>query len=502
MKTGKLKRLRFLLLVGLAAAQAAAQDTNPPGTNSAAANDAAAQDTNQLGSVSPAMNSAAANEAAMAALMTNAPPTMTNAPVWMTHPLTMTEALNIALQQNGSVLSGKSQLEAQYGLVVQTRAVAIPKLQVTGNYQYTSEVEQFPFPNPPPVQNETWGAHFQVIQAIYQGGQIRSALRSAKLTKEQALLNYQTVIADALLNVRVAYYDVLSAAEQVVVEQASVRLLTEEVEDQTRRYDAGTVPRFNVLQAGVQLANEQPRLIRAQNTFRVTKNALVNELGARLSDQVLVDIPMNLADKLDADPYDLELPSAINQALTKRTELLALEKSQGLAKEAVVTANGYYRPTVSLFGGYGAHNTEFDNDLSHAVPGWTGGAQLQWNLFDGMLTLGKIQTAKAQFEGAKVDVENEARTIELEVRTDYSDFVEAREVLASQETVLAEAEEALRLASARSDAGTGTQLDVLSAETQLTQARSTKVQALHDYDVARSRLERAIGMNITQTMSK
>jgi outer membrane protein TolC len=52
------------------------------------------------------------------------------------------------------------------------------------------------------------------------------------------------------------------------------------------------------------------------------------------------------------------------------------------------------------------------------------------------------------------------------------------------------------LAKARADAGTGTQLDVLNAETQLTQARTTQVQALHDYDVARARFERAIGQNM------
>jgi outer membrane protein len=81
----------------------------------------------------------------------------------------------------------------------------------------------------------------------------------------------------------------------------------------------------------------------------------------------------------------------------------------------------------------------------------------------------------------------------LEVRTDYSSFINAREVLQSQLKVEEEAEEALRLANARSDAGTGTQLDVLNAQTQLTQARTTEVQALHDYDVARARLRRAIG---------
>ena len=61
-----------------------------------------------------------------------------------------------------------------------------------------------------------------------------------------------------------------------------------------------------------------------------------------------------------------------------------------------------------------------------------------------------------------------------------------------------EAEEALREAEARAAAGTGTQLDVLDAQTSLTQARTTQMQALHDYAAARARLERAIGADMVQ----
>ena len=85
---------------------------------------------------------------------------------------------------------------------------------------------------------------------------------------------------------------------------------------------------------------------------------------------------------------------------------------------------------------------------------------------------------------------------ELAVRTAYSDFLEAKEVLDSQIKVREEADEALREAKARADAGTGTQLDVLDAETSLTQARTTQIQALHDYTAARARLERAIGADL------
>jgi outer membrane protein TolC len=61
-----------------------------------------------------------------------------------------------------------------------------------------------------------------------------------------------------------------------------------------------------------------------------------------------------------------------------------------------------------------------------------------------------------------------------------------------------EAEEALRLAQARYAAGTGTQLDVLSAQTALTEARSIHVQALRDCVVAQARWERAVGLPVME----
>jgi outer membrane protein TolC len=116
-----------------------------------------------------------------------------------------------------------------------------------------------------------------------------------------------------------------------------------------------------------------------------------------------------------------------------------------------------------------------------------------------MLTRGRVVQAEALRDKSRTEVQDRGRQIELEVRTAYSLFIEAQEVLDSQKTVQAEAEEALREAQARADAGTGTQLDVLDAQTSLTQARTTEVQALHDYAAARARLERAIGAEMVPT---
>ncbi len=420
-------------------------------------------------------------------------------PAWTGQPLSLAQAVDLALVQNGTIRKGKSALEAQYGIVVQTRAIALPQLQAKGNYEYNDENETFNYPGAKTIHHQ-WNSSLQLTQNIYQGGNIQASLRTAKLTKEQALLNYQTVIADSLLQVRIAYYDVLRSEAQVTVEEASIKLLTQQLDDQKRRFDAGTVPRFSVLQAEVAAANERPKLIQARNSLRISKMNLVNLLGCNLSKQTLENVPMQLTDKLDDAEYAVELPVVVAKALENRSELAALRKGVGLASERVAGAKSGYKPSVQIFGGYGARSAQaISDDPSFTIHGASAGVQASWNIFDGFLTKGKVAEAKAGLSGAAVELDNAERNIDIEVRTDYSNLIEAWETLESQKKVQEEAEESLRLAKVRNEAGTGTQLDVLSAQTSLTQARSTQIQALHDYDVARARMERAIGVNFMQS---
>ena len=423
--------------------------------------------------------------------------TDTNAAAWLTRPLSLAEALNTALLRNAAILKAQNDLEASHGLVVQTRAVALPQVAASGQYKYTdpSAIEGF-FGSTQP--NENWNAGIQLVQSIYEGGKLVAAIRAADATKQQALAQYQTSIADTLLAVRLAYYDTLLAAQQITVHEASVVLLQKELEDQQHRLDAGTVPKFNVLRAEVAVANERPNLIRARNQYRIAKNNLANLLGYNLPRDIWENIPLNLTDTLEAAPYEVNLPDAIQQALARRTELTALRKQVELQQLNLVNARSGYKPTVQLFAGYNWYNAQFTPpvELDHDIHGWNAGAQMNWAIFDGLLTHGKVVQAKALYERSKTDLTDEGRQIELQVRVAYSDFIEAKEVLDSQAKVQEQADEALREAKARTDAGTGTQLDVLDAETSLTQARTTQIQALHDYTAARAKLERTIGADL------
>ncbi len=418
----------------------------------------------------------------------------------VTQPLSLAEAVNFSLGQNPSILRAQQDLEAAQGVVIQTRAIAIPKVRVTGSY---TGVQSTDIDSPSSSQvnfsfgeQQSWSSQIRLVQSLYEGGRILSSLRTAKLTKERSLLDYQTTVADTVLEVQIAYYDVLLAEQQIIVQEKSVELLSSELADTTRRYDAGTVPRFNVLRAEVELANQRPKLIRAKNSFRISKNRLANILGFNIPKDTVEDIPLTLSDKLEAEPYGIDLTQAIGVALERRTELGSLRKAQALRREDVVSAKAPYKPSVQAFAGYEGRSSMFSSDLTYDVYGWMAGVQVGWDVFDGLRTQGKVKEAKALYERAGVELDDAGRRIELEVRTAYSSFIEAKELLESQKKVVEQAEEALRLANARSEAGTGTQLEVLSARMALTDAQTTQIQALHDYSAARARLERAMGLNV------
>ena len=378
---------------------------------------------------------------------------------------------------------------------MQTRAVVLPQLQASGQYKYTDPhaIENFAFTSNsfPSMPTENWNSGIQLTQNIYEGGQLTAAIKAARATKKQALAQYQTTVADTLLNV-------LLAAQQIIVHEASVNLLQKELTDQQNRMNAGTVPHFNVLRAEVAVANERPALIQARNNYRNSKNTLSNLLGYNLPREIWEDIPLHLTDTLGAEPYDVNLPDAIQTALHQRTELQALRQTAELQRLNIISAKAGYKPVLSVFAGYGWRNAQFTPPvtLDHDIAGWDAGAQVSWNIFDGALTYGRVLQANANYDKARTTLADQSRQIELQVRTAYSDFIEARETLDSQQKVQEEAEESLREAKARTDAGTGTQLDVLDAQTSLTQSRTTLVQALHDYSTARARLERAIGNRV------
>ena len=413
--------------------------------------------------------------------------------------LTLQDCLDLALKQNPSILKSQQEIRRTHGVIMEARAPAVPQITASGNSELIDRGAIDSFPGSPAVfrnQEQPWSAQVQISQLVYGGGRVNAALRAAKLSDQIATLGFQRTVADTILDVRKAFYQILLNKALAEVREQSVILLEQQLLDTQSRFEVGSVPRFNVLRAEVELANAKPPLIRAQSDLRLSKESLVKLLAIDSTAQTNNFTPINFDGKLVYEHRAWDLPTALEQALNHRPELLQAERQIGVAKANVKVASSGYKPQATLFGIYGWHDSVFTNAIDSTREGWTVGASMTWALFDGMLTHGRVTEARAQLEEANLDYADMRRRVELDVRQAYSDYLQTMELIEAEKKTVEEAEESLRLAEARFRAGSGTQLDVLSAQTALTDARSNEIQALHDYNVAIATLERVTGMTV------
>src|SRR5208283_4242561 len=98
-------------------------------------------------------------------------------------------------------------------------------------------------------------------------------------------------------------------------------------------------------------------------------------------------------------------------------------------------------------------------------------------------------------EQARLTYSSEELAIDVEVRQALSSLDEAAELVAASKKTVGEADEALRLANARYHAGTATQLDVLTSQVSLTQARTNELQANYTYLTAAAAMRKAVGQS-------
>ncbi|MFN6070095.1 MAG: TolC family protein, partial [Pseudanabaena sp.] len=120
------------------------------------------------------------------------------------------------------------------------------------------------------------------------------------------------------------------------------------------------------------------------------------------------------------------------------------------------------------------------------------GATISWTLYDGGKTAAQVDQFKADQATAESKFEQAARQARFDVESAYINQRSRFQQIGTATKAVKQAEEALRLARLRLDAGVGTQLEVLTAESDFTRADVNRVQAIIGYNQARANLERAV----------
>lgn len=402
--------------------------------------------------------------------------------------LDLQTSIRFALDNNFAIRQARERIKQQEGVVVEVKAREIPNVGAAGSFQLNDrEIAQTA-----PPSNRTWALSVTATQVLYAGGSVRSSIKSASLARDAAVLDLQAAINDALLGVRTAFFNVLLAREKITVQEKNLELLQEQLKTTTDRFNAGTISSFEKLRAEVAVSNAKAPLITAKNDYRLAIESLRQNLGFTTNkEESLRKIP-DFVGTLAYTPVNFDLQAAFNAAHNNRPDLQRLEKLVGSREETVTTAKAGNKPTVSAFGGYQLRRGA-TNSFSDSSDGFLVGVQSQWAIFDGRATAGRVAQARSGLEQTKLTYTEAQLAAEVEVRRAYSQWQQATELADASQKVVQQAEEAVRLANARYNAGTGTQLDVLSAQVDLTTSRTNQIQAYYSYNVSVAALRKAMG---------
>ena len=100
----------------------------------------------------------------------------------------------------------------------------------------------------PTANSDSWNIQFEGTQLLYDGGKTIANTVAAKFSEQIAYYSLRQTIDATIATVIQQFYQVVLDRALVVANQQQVALYQTQVTDQQSRYDAGTVPRFNVLQ--------------------------------------------------------------------------------------------------------------------------------------------------------------------------------------------------------------------------------------------------------------
>lgn len=401
------------------------------------------------------------------------------------------DCLRLAVDHSPSLRIAREQIREQEGVDIEIRASDLPSLGLQAGASYTDEERQESFAPTMAPSQEAWNAGLRVSYNLYAGGAVKAGRAGQKERIAAARAGFESALAATVMKVRADFYGALLARSRIAVREEAVQLNEQQLKLSKNRFESGAGSQFEVLRAEVTLSNSRPPLIRAREDHRIAVDQLRQTIGVIFAPgQGPGDI--DLKGGWDIPSASFDLAEMIERARAGRPDLRRARSLVEAARFATDATRAGRRPRVDLYGDYGLRSSMF-GDGGDELKGYEFGAQATWPIWDAGATKGRVQQAETRLLQARAAEEELLMSIDQEVRGAHSNWQVSAEILRTSDDVIRQAQEALRLAQARFEAGAGTQIDVLSSQLELIQARLEKDSAAHNLLVAVAQLRKAVG---------
>ncbi|MGD1928246.1 MAG: TolC family protein [Leptolyngbyaceae cyanobacterium] len=413
-----------------------------------------------------------------------------------TQPVSLEEAIELSYRNNPDLRTALLELEQSQAALREAQAANFPTVSVNGTLQgqNTTETSSEAVPTAggglafDSSSTEELGAsvsaQVDVVYNLFSSGQRGATIRAAEEQVRLSELEVERRREDLRLNTANEYYDLQASIESIRISEAFLEEAERNLRDTSLREEVGVGTRFDVLRAEVQVANARQDVVNAERSRQVAQSTLARRLNVPPS-LTITTVPVDIAGN-----WPLGLEESIVLAYQNRAELEQQLVQSDINEELRVAELAALGPQVDLFANYNINDILTQSDSFN--DNYSFGARVSWTLFEGGAAQARARQRELDSEIAERNFEESRNTIRLSVESAFYNLEANLTNIDTARLSVEQAQEALELAILRFDAGVGTQLDILNAQSELTDAEVNLVEAIVGYNRSLSEIKRAV----------
>lgn len=351
-------------------------------------------------------------------------------------------------------------------------------------------------------------------------GMFYNALQMSRKAYTASTEEVRKIKSDIEFNVIESYFNLIIAQEMIQIRKDTVKLLQENLKDVTNLFKTGSVPKYELLQAQVQLKSQEPLLIEAENKHRLALEMFNYQLGlderVYTADRGIIERENFRIAEEDIDDFVQRVGGV---ALKNRPEIIQLKMKKEIAGHMKSINESYYLWPTFMVGGYYGFNKMLPTVSEAYLPVTNGGAgymdmtriagdgkwQHNWQVrvsatyrwsalipFDS--TRAQARESAEQMKQTEEEINKVKRLVTISIKSSYSNLLTSYRTIHSHRENVEKAKEGLRIARESYRAGVIKNSELFGAQVQLTQAQAGYINAVNSYYQSLARLRKDIGV--------
>ena len=317
------------------------------------------------------------------------------------------------------------------------------------------------------------------VGLLARGAAVKLYQKGAEVTEEVIKANIHKI-----------YYQLAVSKTQIELLDANITLVEKNLHDTRIIYENGFREKLDVDKETVRLANLQTEKHKLLNLISNGYYALKMLMGMPITDELI------LTDKVTDEQVKDGVLEAIVYKYEDRKEYQQAQISKTLMDYNVRRYKLSQIPTLSLSALY-AKNAQRDKWSFFGKGDWFTISNINLNInipiFNGLYLKSKIQEAKLQAEKVNNQIENMKLWIDNDVEAAKNNYRNAIATMDFQKKNMELAEKIYQQTKKKYEVGTGSQIEIVAAQTEMKSAQTNYVTALYDAIIAKVDFLKATG---------